>query len=282
MFMTGMAANPLAADLALKVLKIPITWEGWAVAAIVPALVCFAVMPYLLYKVMDPELKRTPEAKEMGRKSLSELGPMTRQEWYLAGIFILALAGWGTALMTGLGATSVGIGVIALMFVLGVLDWKDVLRDKATWDTVIWFGAIISLATGLGDLGFIKWMTVSLGALFTGWSWLVTFVFLGLIYVYIHYSFATASGHVAAMYAPFAAIAVAAGAPPMMVAICFGVFGNIMWGLTEYGGGPGPIYFAQGYFSRPEFYRLGLIVVTVNVIIMFTVGVAWWKVIGLW
>ncbi|VTR61094.1 transporter, divalent anion:Na+ symporter (DASS) family [Serratia fonticola] len=67
-----------------------------------------------------------------------------------------------------------------------------------------------------------------------------TFVILGILYIYVHYLFATASGHVAALYAPFAATAIAAGAPPMMVAICFGIFSNLMWGNTEYGGGPGP------------------------------------------
>jgi hypothetical protein len=54
----------------------------------------------------------------------------------------------------------------------------------------------------------------------------------------------------------------------MMVAICFGIFSNLMWGNTEYGGGPGPIYFAQGYFERPRFYKINLCVVTANVIII--------------
>ena len=281
-FMTGMAANPLVADLAAKTLKLQITWGGWALAGLVPGLVSFALMPLLLYWMLDPELKRTPEAKEMGRKALAELGPMTRSEWMLALVFVLSLIGWGTSLLTGLGATTVGLGAIALMFVFGVVDWKDVLRDHAAWDTVIWFGVIISLATGLTDLGFIKWMTAKLAAPFSGWPWLPAFILLGLIYIYVHYAFATASGHVAAVYAPFVAVAVAAGTPPMLVAICFGIFSNLMWGLTEYGGGPGPIYFAQGYFSRPEFYRLGLAVVTVNVIVTFTVGIGWWKMIGLW
>ena len=68
----------------------------------------------------------------------------------------------------------------------------------------------------------------------------------------------------------------------MMVAICFGIFTNLMWGLTEYGGGPGPIYFSQGYYERPAFYRLNLIVTTINVAIMFIVGIPWWKFINLY
>ena len=68
----------------------------------------------------------------------------------------------------------------------------------------------------------------------------------------------------------------------MMVAICFGSFSNLMWSITEYAGGLGPLYFAQGYFERPRFYRINLLVVTTNVILTFIVGMAWWKMIGLY
>ncbi len=145
---------------------------------------------------------------------------------------------------------------------------------------MIWFSVIISLAGGLSSLGFISWMTTKLETTISGFGAMQTFVILGILYIYVHYLFATASGHVAALYAPFAATAIAAGAPPMMVAICFGIFSNLMWGNTEYGGGPGPIYFAQGYFERPRFYKINFCVVTFNVILIFVVGLAWWKLLG--
>lgn len=280
MFLTGMAANPLVGNLAKSALGVEVTWMGWFTAAIVPGLVCFFLMPLLVYKILNPDLKRTPEAKDMGRRSLSELGPMTLTEKKVAIGFGLALLGWGTSLVTGLGATTVGLGLAAYLFATKAVSWKDLLKDHAAWDTVIWFGAIISLAGGLSDLGFIKWMTGALGSSMTGIGAMESFVILGLVYIYVHYLFATASGHVAALYAPFAATAIAAGAPPMMVAICFGIFSNLMWGNTEYGGGPGPIYFAQGYFERPRFYTINFFVVTFNVLLTFSVGAVWWKALG--
>lgn len=279
-FLTGMAANPLVSSLAKNSLGVEITWSGWFIAAVVPALVCFCLMPLLVYKLVNPELKRTPEAKAMGREALSQLGPMTTTEKKVAFGFLLALVGWGTSLITGLSATSVGLGLAAYLFAVGAVDWKALLKDHAAWDTVIWFSVIISLATGLSDLGFIKWMAGLLGNLIQGFGAMQTFVLLGVLYIYVHYLFATASGHVAALYVPFAATAIAAGAPPMMVAICFGIFSNLMWGNTEYGGGPGPIYFAQGYFTRPRFYKINAAVVTFNVVLTFSVGLLWWKLLG--
>lgn len=282
MFLTGMAANPLCASLAHDGLGIELTWGEWFIAAVVPAMICFAVMPLLTYKFMNPELKHTPEAKVMGREELRKMGPMTQQEILVAVGFILALIGWGTCLLTGLNANAIGLGLVAFLFVTGAVQWKDVLNDKAAWDTVVWFGAIISLATGLTKLGFVKWMATGFAASLGGLDWMTTFLVLGFAYIYLHYVFATASGHVAAMYVPFASVAIAAGAPAAMIAICFGIFSNFMWGITEYAGGPGPIYFGQGYFERPRFYRINFAIVTFCVITVFSTDMLWWKAIGLY
>jgi DASS family divalent anion:Na+ symporter len=279
-FLTGMAANPLVGKLAKDSLGVEISWGGWAVAAALPCLVCFILMPLLVYKVLDPELKKTPEGKELGRRSLTELGPMSSAEKKVALGFLLALTGWGTSLVTGISATSVGLGLAAYLLATQAVSWKDLLKDQAAWDTLIWFAAIISLAGGLTDLGLIKWLTSLLATSVSGIGGIEAFIILGLLYIYIHYLFATASGHVAALYVPFAATAIAAGAPPMMVAVCFGIFSNLMWSITEYAGGPGPLYFAQGYFDRPRFYRINLLVVTFNVILTFIIGMAWWKFLG--
>ena len=113
-------------------------------------------------------------------------------------------------------------------------------------------------------------------------DWVTTFLILGFAYIYLHYVFATASGHVAAMYVPFASVAIAAGAPAPMVAICFAIFSNFMWGITEYAGGPGPIYFGQGYFERPRFYKINFCIVTFCVLVVFSSGMLWLKAIGLY
>ena len=282
LFLTGMAANPLCAKLAHDALGIELTWGGWLWAALAPAGITFLLLPILTRWLVKPTLNRTPEAKHMGKEELAKMGPMTRQEKLVGVGFLLALIGWGTSLLTGLDATAVGLALIAFLFATQAVQWKDVLADKAAWDTVVWFGAIISLAGGLTKLGFIKWMATLFAGAMAHFDAMTAFMLLGFAYIYLHYVFATASGHVAAMYVPFATVAIGAGAPPMMVAICFAIFSNFMWGITEYAGGPGPIYFGQGYFDRPRFYKLNFIIVTVNVLLVFATGMAWWKLIGLY
>ena len=69
---------------------------------------------------------------------------------------MLALIGWGTSQQTGLSATTVAIAGVALLFAFGVVSWRDVLGERAAWDTLIWFGAIVGSATTLSDSSFIE------------------------------------------------------------------------------------------------------------------------------
>ena len=90
------------------------------------------------------------------------------------------------------------------------------------------------------------------------------------------------TARISAMYAAFVAVAAACGAPALMVAIAFGIFANLPISLTHYGNGAAPVYFGAGYVSQGEWWRNGFVVTTINTVIWFTVGIAWWKLIGLW
>lgn len=54
MFITAMAANPLAVNLASEALGQPITWGAWALAGIVPGLICLTAAPLILYVLYPP------------------------------------------------------------------------------------------------------------------------------------------------------------------------------------------------------------------------------------
>lgn len=59
MFITAMAANPLAVNLATEALGQPITWGAWALAGIVPGLICLAATPLILYVLYPPGKRST-------------------------------------------------------------------------------------------------------------------------------------------------------------------------------------------------------------------------------
>ena len=282
MFITAVAPNLLVVSLAKETAGVDISWGLWALACIVPGLLALLICPYLVYKVCPPELKETPEAPELARKELAAMGAMTRDEKIVFGTFILALLLWATSSFTGFNATMIALVCIGIMLVGGALVWEDVITEKAAWDTLFWMGGLMSLATGLAKSGFVDWFASGVASSLTGISWMMALGILCLINMYVHYAFASLSAHVGATYAAFLAVAVAAGAPPMMAALALGCETGIMGCLTHYATGPAPIYFGAGYHSQPEWWKIGFICSLSSLIAFLIVGPVWWKVLGLW
>ncbi|MDF2570956.1 MAG: anion transporter family protein [Sporomusa sp.] len=282
MFMTSMAGNPLIALLAAKTLNITISWGLWAAAAIVPGLISLLVVPYFLYKFYPPEIKKTPEAKTLAAKELQQMGAMALGEKIVAGVFVGALVLWSTSQYTNLDATVVAMLAVSVMMVTKVLEWKDVLDEKGAWDTLIWMGALIGLADYLSKLGFIPWFAKEVSTSMVGIPWMQAFILLLVIYMYAHYGFASLVAHITAMYAAFASVAVAAGAPPYLVALALAFMSNLCMSLTHYAAGPAPIYFGAGYVDQGTWWKLGFMVSVINMVIWVGIGSMWWKVLGLW
>lgn len=289
MFMTAMAGNPLCVELARKTLNLNISWIDWAVAAIVPGLISLIVVPYILYLIYPPEVKKTPEAKEIATAELAKMGPMSTSEKIVAGAFVLALALWVAAGLKKVlpwvpvvDATIVALLAVSIMLVTKVLDWKDVTEEKGAWDTLIWMGSIVCLADFLSKLGFIPWFAKTVSAGIAGVAWVPALAILLAVYMYAHYGFASLTAHITAMYAAFTAVAVAAGAPPMLAALAFAFLSNLCMSLTHYAAGPSPIFFNAGYLDQGTWWRLGFIVSVINLVIWVGLGSMWWKILGLW
>lgn len=278
------AGNPLCVGLAATAVGVEITWMNWAVAAIVPGLISLFLVPVLMLKLSPPEIRDIPDARDLAVNELEKMGPMSLQEKVLAFVFVMCLALWATGSWTKLGATPVAMLAVAIMLIAKVLDWKDILSEKGAWDAMFWMGGLVALATALAKSGFIAWIAKLIGTAVAAanMGWIASFVLISLIYIYSHYCFASVTARISAMYAAFVAVAAACGVPAMLVAITFGCFANLPISLTHYGNGCGPVYFGAGYVSQGEWWRNGFIITTINVVIWLTIGMAWWKFIGLY
>ena len=282
MFLTAMAANPLAQKLAGD-LKVTLTWGGWALAALVPGMVALIVVPFLLYKLMRPEITETPEAVEMAKGKLSDLGPIKRQEWMMLGVFVMLLVLWIFAKQLGdINATTSALAGLAVLLLTGVLNWDDIKAETGAWDTLVWFAALVMMASFLNKLGMVPWFSKTMGGMVAGQGWIAAFLVLALVYFYSHYFFASNTAHVASMYAAFLGVSIAAGAPPVLAALVLAFFSNLFAGMTHYGTGPAPVLFGTGYVELGPWWRMGLLISVVNIVIWVGVGGLWWKVLGLW
>lgn len=282
MFQTSMAGNTLVAALALQSFGIGITWGDWAMAAIVPGIIAIIIMPYFIYKVYPPEIKDAREAQQMIKEELKGLGKMSFQEWVMLGVFVLALVLWATSQFTKIDATTVAFLGISILLATSVLVWDDVKSEKGAWDTLVWMGTLMGFAGFLSKLGFIKWATVLVGAYIPEGSWIIAFVIAVLINTYSHYVFASLTAHISAMFVAFSAIAISAGAPPMLTLLMIAFTSNLCMSLTHYAAGPSPVIFNTGYVPQNVWWKLGFFSSVINLIIFVGLGSIWMKAIGMW
>ncbi len=282
MFITGQASNLLAATMASKLVGVQVTWASWFVAGLVPGLASCLVIPYVVYRMLPPQLTKTPAAAEFARTELSAMGPMSRKERVVAIAVSAVCLLWASSGWHGLDVTLVALAGIAGLIVADILPWERVVAERAAWDVFIWYGGLITLGEVLNSTGVITAFATWVASWFHGVPLMTVLLVTIGIYFYAHYAFASITTHVLAMFPPFVVMLVGLGTPPALAVYSLACLANVTAGLTHYGTTTGPIVFSEGYVSFADWWRVGFVASLANLAIWLTIGFAWWKLLGFW
>ncbi|MDP2317721.1 MAG: DASS family sodium-coupled anion symporter [Acidobacteriota bacterium] len=282
MFLTGQASNLLGADLALKLVNVEVTWISWFVAAIVPGLLSCAVVPWIAYRLLKPEVTTTPEAPIFAAGELKKMGPLSRDEWVTLLVFGGVGLMWITSAWHRLDVTFVAMVGIGVLLASGTLTWQAAASERAAWDVFVWYGGMLQMGDLLNRTGSTRVLAENVAGLFAGIPWVVVFIGILIIYFYAHYFFASITAHLLAMFPPFVAVMIGIGVPPQLAVYSLLCTANLTAGLTHYGTTTGPILFGVGYVSRGDWWKVGFFTSVANIVIWLTAGAAWWKWLGFW
>jgi DASS family divalent anion:Na+ symporter len=226
-------------------------------------------------------VKHTPAATEFAQRELAALGPLSRPEKLMLGVFALVLTLWLTKGWHSIDYDAVALLGVAVLLITRVLDWGDLLAERAAWDVFFWYGGLVQLARLIGEGGVTRWFAQVTAGWIAGWEWWAALAAILAVYFYAHYGFASITAHATAMFVPFLTVTVAAGTPPYLAVLLLAFFSNLCATLTHYGTTPGPIYFGAEYVPQTTWWRLGLIASLVNIPIWVALGLVWWKLLGL-
>jgi L-tartrate/succinate antiporter len=259
MFLTALAPNPLAADIVRRTVGVDIGWTRWTLGFLPVGLLLVAVLPLLVFVLLPPEVKASPEVADWAAVRLAARGGLTRREMLMAALAVAALAAWifGRGLVD---ATAVAIVVVAAMVVCRIVTWDDVLAHKAAWNILVWFATLVTLAEGLNRVGFVAWLTRSASLRLSGLAPGVVMIALVALFFFVHYFFASLSAHTTAVLPVVLAVGAAVPGLPIekfALLLCYSL--GMMGVLTPFATGPAPAYFGSGYLSRREFWTMGLV-----------------------
>ena len=228
--------------------------------------------------------------RETAKKELADMGPMTLPEKKLLVVFILAILGFMLGgqiqAMTGLDFSTQTIGFLfmALVLLLDVMDWNDVISAKGGWSVFVWFGAFFGVATALANAGFYTWLAKELEKVLdlSHVNGLLVMFILVIISLLVRYFFVSNSAFVASVYPVLFTLALNSQANIKILALLLAFFSPLGALLTHYGNGAGLVIFAFDYVPQKDFWRIGTIMVVVALFIIFLIGLPYWKLIGLW
>ena len=281
LFATAMAPNLLALDFITKLTGVSLNWAQWAAAMFVPGFIMLMLIPLIGYMYERPSVKDI-DNKKIAADGLAELGPMKASEKGLIVIALLAITGWILPTFDiKIDATAVAIVAMIATFVCGIISWDDLLKTKAAWNTLIWFGGILGLSSALTKGKFFEWLAKYLEAHMNfGLDPFMMLILISIISVVVRYFFASGTAYISAMLPVFLIVGINAGIDPTLLA--FIMIGTNAYGgsVTHYGAAPGPIIFSAGYNNVKDWWTVGLMIAVVCLVLNYVIGIPWWKITG--
>jgi DASS family divalent anion:Na+ symporter len=274
LWLTAMAANPLGAEMA-RGFGVEIGFGRWLLASSVPTVCAIVVLPLLLYRVIGPEVRDTPEAPAAARRALAALGPFSRHEWIVLVVFAGMVALWASAATLGLDSTAIAFLGLGALLVTGALTLSDIAKQGDVQATFIWFAVLFTLSSQLNDLGFMgfvgRQLAGALGTLASPTAGLI----LVAAYILLHYLFVSQTAHLLALFGVFLDVGVKLGVNPAVLAFQLLFATNYFAPITPQGSSANLLFAGSGYLSQGDLYRLGAITTAASALIYFVIGTAW-------
>ena len=278
LWLTAMAANPLGAEIAGRV-GVEMGFGRWLVAAALPTLSAMALLPFILYRMIGPEVRSTPDAPAAARKSLAALGPLSRQEWTVLAVFIGMVVLWGAAASVGLDSTAIAFLGLGMLLVTGVITAADIASQGDVLATFIWFAVLFTLSGQLNELGFMEFVGGRLANALSGLAAPTAGLILVVAYIALHYLFVSQTAHLLALFGVFLEVGVRLGVNPTVLAFQLLFATNYFSAITPQGSSANLLFVGSGYLSQADLYKLGTIITAISFVIYAVIGTPWLRLV---
>lgn len=274
LWLTAMAVNPIGAKIA-ETMGIHITFGSWLLYALLPTLVAFILIPWVLFHIYPPELKSTPDAPKMAREALMNMGRISRNEWITGAVFFGMLTLWSLSGIFPIDKAAVAFGGLGILMASRVFSVEDFRTQGEALSTLIWFAILFSMSTQLAEMGFMGAVANHFTLYLSGLSWELVYLLLVIVYVLIHYLFVSQSAHLLALFGIFLSVGVSAGVPGELMAMMLLFATNFNATITPQGSSCNAIYLSSGYISARDIYIYGGAITLLNLIIFLAIGTPW-------
>ena len=274
LWLTAMAGNPLGAEIAREY-GVNIGFVSWLLAASVPTLLAMVLVPWLLFKVIKPEVSSMPNAPAEAKAALAKLGPLTRDQKVVGFTFLGMVILWGLSGTLGIDPTAVAFLGLGIMLATSVLTLGDIAKEGDVLATFIWFASLFTMSDQLNKLGFMEFLGERLVMRLGGLPVVVAAVVILVAYVLLHYLFVSQTAHLLALFGVFLGVGVKLGVSPALLAYQLLFATNYFAAIAPQASSANLLFAGSGYLSQNDLYRLGALHTGFCLLLYLLVGTPW-------
>jgi len=256
-------------------------WSQWALAYLPCDILVMIVAWRLALWMYPPETVTLPGGAEYLRSEARAMGPWSAAEIRAATLMTLAIGLWVTDFWHHIPAPMIGLGVglMAVMPRLGVLDTEDV--RKINFLPIFFVAAAVSLSNVLAQTKALDVLTTILFNWiqpFIGTSWLSALVLYWAAFLY-HIVIGNEIAMLATSIPPLMTYAKEHGVDPLTL--------GMIW---TFGAGPKifmyesavlVVGYSYGYFDNRDLLKVGAILSVVTAVILLLLVPLYWPLIGI-
>lgn len=276
MFFTALATNVLAKSLVEDLNLTGPTWTQWFMYFLPVGIILLVTIPLITYFIYPPGLKTSKKIPLWAADELKKMGKISRNEILMILLAGLALVLWIFGSFFLINSTVAALIVLCLMVLFRVISWNDIITNKSAWNVLIWFGAIVTLAGGLNNVGFLDWLANRITSGILDYSPGIIMIILLLAFYFIHYLFASSTAHATALLTIFLVAGLKIEGIDFTLLTYLLLYSlGLMGILTPYATGPSPIWYGLGYIPSRTFWLLGVFFGVLFISVLIVVGIPW-------
>ena len=278
----GTAPNIVFAGFMQENFNIDISFLDWMKIALPIGLIMLVASFIILTKIIYPSTFEINAAtKNKIKKSLEELGKISRDEKKVFIIFLIAASLWiGRPYLKYhemlLGLTDAGIAILAaiILFILpsdnkksNLLEWDE--TKKLPWGLLLLFGGGLSLASSISSSGLGQWLGTSFSLLVELKPWLIILLITTFIVFLTELTSNTAT---TSTFLPIAtSIAVAISVAPISIAIPLVMASSLAF-MLPVATPPNAIVYGSGKITIANMIKAGFILNLIGILIISLVS----------
>ena len=278
----GTAPNIVFAGFMQENFNIDISFLDWMKIALPIGLIMLVASFIILTKIIYPSTFEINAAtKNKIKKSLEELGKISRDEKKVFIIFLIAASLWiGRPYLKYhemlLGLTDAGIAILAaiILFILpsdnkksNLLEWDE--TKKLPWGLLLLFGGGLSLASSISSSGLGQWLGTSFSLLVELKPWLIILLITTFI---VFLTEVTSNTATTSTFLPIAtSIAVAISVAPISIAIPLVMASSLAF-MLPVATPPNAIVYGSGKITIANMIKAGFILNLIGILIISLVS----------